>query len=216
VNRSSKEWLVPLTGIGFILVLVASFVIVGDEPPEAKDGGQAILDHYSENKDEIMIGSFIGGGLAGVLLIFFFAYVNRLVSAAAQERIMLPVVGIVGAAILATGAAIDSMLQFALAEAADDIEPDAAQAIQAIWDNDFIPFVLGGSLMMLATGLGVVKTGILPKWLGWVAVALGVLMFAGPIGFVGLLVSALWIVVVSVMLSLRARNGSGGAPAPAA
>ena len=205
MNNGSKAWLVPLTGVAFILVIVASFIVLGDEPPEAKDGGQEILDYYSDNQDEIRIASILGA-LAVVLLVFFFAHVNRLVSAAAQERIMLPTVAIVGAGIFATGAGIDMTLQFALAEAAEDIDPTAAQAIQAIWDNDFIPFVIGLSLMMLSTGIGVLKTGVLPKWLGWVAVAAGLFVYAGPIGFISLPVSALWILVTSVLLAARGRG----------
>ena len=207
MNQGSKQWLVPLTGVAFILIVVASFIIVGDEPPEAKDGGQEIIDFYTDKKDEVMIGGALGA-LAAVLLVFFFAHVSRLVSAAAQERIMLPTVALVGAGIFATGIGIDMTLQFALAEAGDDIDPAAAQAIQAIWDNDFLPMIVGLSLMMLSTGIGALKTGILPKWLGWVAVAAGVLVFAGPVGFFAVPVSALWILVVSVLLTMRGRSGA--------
>lgn len=207
MNDGSKRWLVPLSGVGFILVVLAGFIILGDEPPEAKDGGQEIIDYYSDNKDEVMVGSILLA-LALVLLVHFFAHVNKLVSIASQTGTMLPTVAIVGAGIFATGGAIDATLQFALAEAADDIDPTAAQAIQAIWDNDFIPFVVGLSLMMLSTGIGVLRTGILPKWLGWVAVAAGAFVFAGPIGFIALPVSALWILIVSVMLTMRARSGA--------
>ena len=203
----NKEWLAPLTGVAFILIVVASIIIVGDEPPEAKDGGQEIIDFYTDKKDEVMIGGILGA-LAAVLLVYFFAYVNRLVTAAEQERKMLPTVALVGAGIFATGVGIDTTLQFALAEAGDDIDPTAAQAIQAIWDNDFIPFIIGLSLMMSATGIGVLRTGVLPKWLGWVALFAGVFVFAGPIGFAAMPISAIWVLVVSVMLTMRARSGA--------
>ena len=75
---------------------------------------------------------------------------------------------------MATGIAIDSTIAFALAEAADDIEPAAAQALQALWDNDFLPIALGSTVMLLATGLSIVRHGALPKWLGWIAIVLGV------------------------------------------
>jgi hypothetical protein len=211
MNRS-KDWWVALTGVAALLVVIVSFVIAGDSPPEAKDGGQKIIDFYKDNKTEMQISDVLGV-LAGVLLVFFFSYVSKLVSIASPERSMLPTVAIVGAGIFATGIALDSTIQFALAEAADDIDPTAAQAIEAIWDNDFLPFVLGLSLMMLSTGIGVLRSGILPKWLGWVAAALGVLVFAGPAGFFALPASALWVIVASVMLTLRARRG--GAPATA-
>jgi len=212
MERSSKDRWAALTGVGFILILIASFIIMGDEPPEAKDGGQAVIDHYSENKDSIEIGA-LAGAIAAIFLVWFFAYVSRLVSNALGGSSMVPTVAIVGAAIVAVGAAIDNTLLFALAEAADDLDPSAAQAIQAIWDNDFIPFLVGTSLAMLATGIGVLKSGILPKWLGWIAVAIGIVA-ATPAGFVGAIAAALWILVSSILLAISAGR-EPAAPGPA-
>jgi hypothetical protein len=212
MERSSKDRWAALTGVGFILILIASFIIMGDEPPEAKDGGQAVIDHYSENKDSIEIGA-LAGAIAAIFLVWFFAYVSRLVSNALGGSSMVPTVAIVGAAIVAVGAAIDNTLLFALAEAADDLDPSAAQAIQAIWDNDFIPFLVGTSLAMLATGIGVLKSSILPKWLGWIAVAIGIVA-ATPAGFVGAIAAALWILVSSILLAISAGR-EPAAPGPA-
>ena len=55
---------------------------------------------------------------------------------------------------------------------------------------------------MLATGLSVVLHGGLPKWLGWIAVLFGVVGLT-PVGFIGFLGGAVWIVVVSVLLARR-------------
>ena len=74
---------------------------------------------------------------------FFAGYIRKVLDREAGGRSMLPTVALVGAGIFATGAAIDSMISFALAEAADDIDPTAVQAIQAMWDNDFMPLTLG-------------------------------------------------------------------------
>jgi hypothetical protein len=118
---------------------------------------------------------------------------------------MLPTVALIGAGVLATGAALDATILFALAEAADDIDPTAVQALQALWDNDFLPLALGGAVFILASGLSILTRATpIPRWLGWVAVALGLIGLT-PIGFVGFLGSAIWIVIVSVLLALRGR-----------
>jgi hypothetical protein len=44
----------------------------------------------------------------------------------------------------------------------------------------------------------------MPKWLGWVALILAVIGFT-PIGFIALLGTGVWIVIVSVLLAVRAR-----------
>lgn len=208
--RDRNEWLIPLTGVAFIVVAIASFAIAG-EPVEAKDGAQKVVDHYVDNKDSIQIGS-AGATLASVLLVFFFGYLRKVLHAAEGENGMLSVVALVGAGIAATGIAIDSTIMFALADAGDDIDPVAAQALQAFWDNDFLPIALGTSVVLWATGLSIVRHGALPKWLGWIAIVLGVLSVT-PVGFVSFIGLAIWILIVSVMLTLRARAAQTPPPA---
>jgi hypothetical protein len=211
--KRSKEWLVPLIGVLFLVVAIVAFA-VGGEPPEAKEGGQKIIAHYSDNKDSIQISAILIG-IAGVLLVFFFGYLRKVLHAAEGEGGWLSILALVGATIVATGVAIDATLAFALSEAADDIDPTAAQAIEAIWDNDFLPMMVGTTVILFATGISVVRHGALPKWLGWVAILLGVVGVT-PIGFAAFLGLGVWIVIVSVILSLRLRRPPAAPPAPAA
>ena len=78
------------------------------------------------------------------------------------------------------------------------------QALQALWDNDFVPLALGSLVFLISAGLSIVRHGVLPKWLGWVALVLAVIGFT-PIGFVAFVGAGLWIAVVSVILAVRAR-----------
>jgi hypothetical protein len=57
----------------------------------------------------------------------------------------------------------------------------------------------------------VLRSGALPKWLGWWGIVFGVLTLAGPIGFIGAPGAALWIIIVSIMLSMRMRSASAPA-----
>jgi hypothetical protein len=199
----NKERLLPLTGVAFVVLLIASFAI-GGEPPTADEGAQEIVDFYVDNKDAIMISSIIGS-LSLLSFVFFIAYLRRRLEAADGETGIVTTTLVIGAAVLATGAAIDGTILFALAEAAEDIDPVAVQALQALWDNDFLPMALGLATVILSAGIGVVKTGLLPKWLGWIAIILAVVSFT-PAGFIAFLGSALWILVASILLSVRAST----------
>lgn len=200
-----KESLVPLTGVLFIVLLIASFAI-GGEPPEASDDVGEIVDHYVDNKDAIIGGSFVSVA-AALSLIFFAGYLRKILSSAEDGGGMLPGIVLVGASIIAVGAAIDATILVSLAEAAEDIDPVAVQALQALWDNDFVPLALGAVTFLLSAGIAVVRSGALPVWLGWVAIALAVVGMT-PVGFLGVIGGALWILVVSVMLSVRARSAA--------
>lgn len=200
----NRDWLAPLTGVAFIAVAIVSFS-VGGEPPDADEPVMEIVDHYVDNKDSVTVGAALGG-VAAMLLVFFGGYLRKVLRAAEGEGGVLSAVALVGTAIMAVGIAIDGTIAIALAESAEDIDPTAVQALQALWDNDFLPIALGITLFLLATGIAVVRHGGLPKWLGWVAIVLAVLGVT-PAGFVAFLGGALWILVVSVLLAVGARRG---------
>jgi hypothetical protein len=204
-----KELVGPLMGVLFIVLAVIA-ILVGGEPPSADDDVQEIVDFYLDNKDEVEVSAALGT-LAVAALIFFANYFRR-VLAEAGEGLMSATV-LVGASIMAIGLAIDGTISIALAEAADDLEPASVQTLQALWDNDFLPIALGAFVFLVSAGIAVIRTGVLPVWLGWIAIVLAVLG-PTPIGFVSFLGGALWILVASVMLTMRASGGPTVPPAP--
>jgi hypothetical protein len=199
----SKEWLVPLTGVGFILVAIVSFIVAG-EPKDASHPAREIAEWYTDNKDAVQISAFIGMA-ATVLLVFFGAYLRNVLRAAAGGADMLSLVSFIGIVVVAVGFAIDATISIALAERADDIDPIAVQSLQALWDNDFVPIALGILLFLWATGLSVLRTGALPKWIGWIMILLGVVALT-PIGFASFIGTAVLILVISILLAVRARS----------
>jgi hypothetical protein len=209
----SREWLVPLTGVAFIVVGIASFIISG-EPKSADEPVNEVVDFYLDNKDEIQISAVLGTG-ASALLIFFAAYLRKVLRAAAGPGEMLSLVSFLGLAFVAMGFAIDGTIMFALAEAADDIDPIAVQSLQALWDNDFLPIMLGLLAFLWATGISVIRSGALPRWLGWIMIVLGIAAVT-PIGFVSFLGAAILVLIISIMLSLRARSAPPTAAPPTA
>ena len=202
MNRKN-EWLVPLTGVAVIIVGIIGFSIAG-EPKSADEPVGEIVEFYVDNKDSVQIGAFMQV-LAGLLLIFFGAYLRRFLRTAGEEQEMLATVAYTGFVVTAIGFAIDGTISFALAEAADDIEPAAAQALQALWDNDFLPLQLGVLAFLWGAGLAIARSGVLPRWLGWIMIVLGVVGFT-PVGFVSAMGAALLVLVLSILMSLRARR----------
>ena len=199
----SREWLVPLTGVGFVLLGIISF-IVGGEPKSADEPVGEIVDYYVDNKESVQFGA-ITAAVGGLLLIFFGAYLRQVLHAAAGEGEILSLVSFAGLVLVAMGLAIDSTISFALAEAAEDVDPAAVQALQALWDNDFVPIILGVMAFLWATGISVIRSGALPKWMGWAMIAFAILG-ATPIGFIAGIGAAAVVLVLSIMLSLRARS----------
>jgi hypothetical protein len=44
---------------------------------------------------------------------------------------------------------------------------------------------------------------VLPRWLGWAAIVIGVLSLAGPIGFAGFLLCLVWLIVAAILMLVR-------------
>jgi hypothetical protein len=201
-----KDWLAALTGIAFIVIAIAAIAIGGEPPDPSDDSVQEIVDFYSDDTDAIRISAALAT-LAGGVLVFFGGYLRKVLRAAEGEGHMLSALALAGTVIIAIGIAVDSTISFALAETFDDIDPAAVQALSALWSNDFLPLVLGVFVLMLSAGISIVRHGALPKWMGWVAIVLGVIAIT-PVGFVGFLGMAIWIAIASVILALRARSAA--------
>jgi hypothetical protein len=209
--NDSREWLVPLgTMVAFVVLLIVSFIVAG-EPKSADDGPAEVAEWYTDNKDSAQAGAFIGV-VAAVPLLFFGGYLRKVLEPAGSLLSTLPLIGL---AIIAVGAAIDSMLLFAAAEAADDITGPQLQTIQALWDNDFLPLLLGIMVFLWSSGIAILRSDVLPKWLGWIAVVFAVISLAGPLGFISFPGALLFVIITGIVLTMRARSGPARPATPA-
>jgi hypothetical protein len=205
-----RGWIAPAMGIVFVALVVAAFVILGEGKDPTKDSAQEIVDYYNDNFTKQTVGTALVG-FAAVPLLFFAGALRNLLREAGGPRETLSLVGFGGAVLLAGGLAVGATINFALVDFADDIDPVAVQAINAINYDYFFPFIAGMAAFLLATGISAVRSRALPRWLSWVAIVLGVICFAGPVGFAGVLGGLLWILVTSIVLMIRARSAGTAA-----
>ncbi len=199
MNRGIERF-APLTGVVGIILVIVGFLVQG-QGPGVDASAREVVDFYTSNGTAVMIGAMIVV-LGAVFLVYFGATLRKALAAASGEGAMLPGVALAGFAILATGMAIDSTILFAAADGAGDIPSSSLQTLNALYSDDFLPLVLGTLIYLSASGIAAVRTGALPKWLGWVAIALCVIA-ATPAGFVAFIGSAVWVLIVSITLFRR-------------
>jgi len=206
---SKKRWLVPLTGLVFIVLVIVGFIVAG-EPPDADEDTQKIFDFYVDNKGSIEAGVFLLA-LGTVFFIFFANYLRILFRASATSATIL-----VGAGLFAVGGGIDGTLLISMAEGADnDVPPETIQSLQVFWDNDFVPLAIGIAVFLVSIGSSILSTGLLPRWLGWVVLVVA-LISVTPLGFFAFPLTGLLVIVLSIWLTLRERSASAPPPpAPA-
>jgi hypothetical protein len=211
---NDKVWWAPLTGVLFIALVIVGFA-VGGEPPDLDDGVEETVEFYADNRDSIFAGSAIEGIGAAVFIFFGGIFRSRL-REAEGSRGTLSAIAFAGTIVFAAGLALDATFNIAINEAVEEqVDSNAVHGLAALWQNDWVPFAVGLLTFLVATGLSIIRYGLLPKWLGWVAILFAVLLVtpANPVGFIG---TGVLVLVISVMLAMRERAATPGAPPPPA
>jgi hypothetical protein len=213
IDRSAK-W-APWTGIVAVVLIAAAFII-GGETPDFDASSKEVLDFYNGDQTSQVIASILL--LYGSILLVFFAATLR---SALRDADTLSWLVFIGGTLMAVGAAIFAGLNFTLTDLGnsdhlDRIDPGTLQSLNALNSDFFFPLVLGTVVFLFSAALAIFRSGGLPRWMGWVALVLGIAA-ATPAGFFAFLGSGLWIIAAAVILLQRggyraARGAAAAAP----
>lgn len=201
VLSGAQRWVAPLLGLIFVALLVVSFVLTSGSPGSSA-GGPAVISYYLDHRAQqltsaVLIIISIPVGL------FFFGLLREYLRRSPAAR-PFAAIALVGAAVFAAGGSLTSGLQFTLADVPGRLSLSAAQALNVMSNDLSFPLIVAGvSTMQLGFGIAVLRSRLLPTWLGWLAVVIGIVAAAGPIGFFGFLASAVWILLASALLYER-------------
>ena len=188
----------PLGAIFAIVLVLASFVTHG-RWASTEESAQEIADLYVQNQDRVFMGSWLAV-LGGLCFLVFGLSMSQRVRDTGQQLLGMLVAG--ATLIAVTGLAVDSTLRAGLSIQADSMSPEAMKTMHAIWDAFFWPMHAGMATLVLAIGLAALGSGLLPKWLGWVGVvAFVVAMIPAPTMFAGIILSLVFIVITSLMMT---------------
>jgi hypothetical protein len=212
-SRSTLERLAPLTGVAFVVLFIAAFVISG-ETPETDDPVGEVRDYWVDNDTEnIWSAAFVLWG--SVLAIWFAASLRTALRRSEGEPGRLSGLVFAGWTVFAVGALAFAGFGFAAADVADeaDVADDVIQTL-SILNSDFFPILTGGlAVAMLASGIAVLRHGGIPRWLGYFALLIGITAVT-PIGFFSFLAAGVWVLIVSVLLYQREGVPIADATAP--
>jgi hypothetical protein len=188
----------PLTGLLAVLIAFLAVGVIGGNTPNAKDSAQKVFDFYVKHRNAQMGAAFflsLGGGL-----LIFFSATLRHVLARPPARGQLASAAFGGGLVGASGLLLSATAHLALADSGKHGSPTAAQTLNLLDNNTYFPAVVGIAVLVLAAGISIIRTRVLPLWLGIVGVVAGVASLT-PAGFFGFLLALLWIAVVSVWLT---------------
>jgi hypothetical protein len=199
----------PYTGIVAVLLwLLGVIVLEGAASAPGEDAAAADFARFYDEDGGTILGA---GTTFAIGSLFFLWFLGTLrVALLAAEGGYGRITGVAYAGGLATGIFSLCMMAPDFAGAiqyevdGETLEPAAAQAIGSLSDGFFVLAEYSAALFLVAVALVALRTRVLPAWLAWISLVVGVLMLIPPIGWAGLIfVFPLWIVVVSVLLAMR-------------
>jgi hypothetical protein len=211
-ERKGFERFAPLTGVLFFVLLIAA-VVVGGEAPSYKEPQLEIVEFWKDDETSQIISAVLGAW-AAFMLVWFGASVRDAIARKEPGPSRLASISFAGAVITAVGLLLFAGLSFTAADTAGKVSADVTQTLTALNEDLFFPVAVGTALFLTAAGIAAIRYGAFDRWLGWIALAIGLICIT-PIGFFGILAAIAWILIASIVLYRKKDPvGSGAEPPP--
>ena len=204
-TQSRARWLDLLGGIGAIAIPLAVLFSFFTSDDGYEDSAAGLIGYAKSHGTDLWLQQIIAL-TAPVLLAFFVASLWGRLRAATEAYRMLAVVG--GTLFIAFFA-MGLTLWAAPLLSADEITTAAAEAYLGYDDVGWVLLALAGmsiGVMIIGVSLAALELRVVPRWAGWVSLALGVVSFA-TLAAVGIFAWTLWLVAAGCfVLFVRERE----------
>lgn len=184
--------------LAMILIHVSMFLVIG-ESPNADATGKEIWVFWTDVGED-------AGRLAGwidmfgmISFLLFGAWVGSALrnggSGISSMMVIGGIITVISAALITRGLAVN------LAVHASDLPIESTQALHTISAGTYLPFMVGMVSMHLGFAFGAPSAGLVPSWFARLALIPAViLLIPHEIAWIGMPLTALWIIVTSVVL----------------
>jgi hypothetical protein len=220
--RTSRAWerYVWAAGIVFVVALVAESVVATGVGLTQDDSAAKIVSGLHEHRTRLLVIAYLSVVYAASFLIYLCSLYNLLRGDTDRPRILCSLVLVGGALFIAMHAVSDigitGLLGAKLASFGSQHDPGIPYTLYLVtFALDSVGEVFG-SLFAVAAGLLVIRSSVLPRWLGWVSILVGGLFFFQAFGLGGVIASfglvleiigfvlfLLFVIVSSVILLTR-------------
>jgi uncharacterized protein DUF4386 len=224
MDKATWDKLAAAGGIVGVVLFIVAGVLYGS-PPGVDEDAQSVASFFSDSRGQILTSVFLQG--LGVLAVLWF--VAALVTAmrdAGESRLAAAAFGafLLAFAVGGTAAIARAGLAYSIADEGIDVVLPLYHLTVVF---DVFTNILGAGLF-LAVGGATLRTGLFPRWWGWLSVVAGLVQIVGatawardgfwsPTGgaaFICFIVFLVWMLVTSTLLTLKMREAV--APSPTA
>jgi hypothetical protein len=232
-SSTARDWerYAWAAGIVYVIALVAESVVALGVGLTQNDSAAKMANALYEHRTRLVVIAGLSVVYTASFLIYLWSLYNQLRGTPDRPRLLAPLVlaggvlfvalhaisdigitGLVGAKLAAYGAHHDHGVSYSLYL--------MTYAFDSVAD-------VFGSLFALATGLILLKSGVLPRWLAWVSILVGILFFLQAFGLggviatfglvldiIGFLLLMIFVLASSVIFLRRETAASNTAAAP--
>lgn len=195
VMRASRAWdrYVWGAGIVYVIALLAEIVVALGVGLTQNDSAAKIAYGLHEHRDRLLVITYLSVVYATAFLIYLCSLHNLLRGDTGRARILGSLVLVGGVLFIALHAVSDigitGLVGAKLASFGSQHDPGIPYtlylmtfALESVGD-------VFGSLSAVAAGLLVIRSGVLPRWLGWVSIVAGIMLFLQGFGLGGVIAS---------------------------
>ena len=195
--------LLPLSGVVFVVLALVAVIGLGGDTPDSDAPASEVASYYQDHSARQAAAAFLLA-VAVPFLVFFAASIAVRVRRPAEDRPAWRYVLLGGAAVTAAALLVTAAVVFALADGGDnEISGEALQALNVLGSDTWVAFNAGFGVMLIGAAGCLLPGALVPRWLAWVALVLGILLFIPFADFFALLLTLIWIIVVSIVLFSR-------------
>ena len=184
----------------FVVLLVTSGPRAGTQP-ESSATGASVIAYAKSHQNGIRVSAVLVG-LSLFVGLFFYGHLRAFLRRDPDVE-GLAAIAFGGAVLFATAGGVVSGVGLALAEQPDKLDPAAAQTLNLLYMDIPLVLFIGIGILMFASGWAIVRSRLLPVWIGWLGLVFGVVAVF-PLGFFAFLGAGVWTLIVSILLTMRA------------
>lgn len=177
-----EEQLAPLAGVATLALGLAGLIVLeGPADRPEVDVAPRYFVAYFDERGSVVLGSFLLVLSVGFFL-WFLASLRTALRAAEGDTGRLSSLAYGGG--IATAALWSALPGVSVLGAmdAENLTPQMAKTIFLLGDAFLYPAAMTAAVLVLATGLVALRTGALPRWLGWLSLLLALWLVVPPLG----------------------------------
>jgi Domain of unknown function (DUF4386) len=197
VSADRFDRFLPLAGTLIGLLFFAGLALTWGDP-SSETAPAETFSYWANNRGQHQISGLLLAPLIAFLLVFFGAGLQRWLRRGSGDT-GHGAVAFGGALLAASAFALVGMLEGAATNAAHEGQRQAVYTLSQLHSYDWLAWNASFAAVLLATGLGARRNGMLPNPIALASIVIGASLLT-PLGFFGFFLIPIWLIVVGVIL----------------